>query len=62
MERENMTKSEFIALTLEKGKPEYRRAILKEMSHNGRFCENIVVVLRSMMLFNQEQKEYEGVK
>lgn len=56
-----MTKSELIALTLEKGKPEYRRALLKEMSHSGRFCENIVV-LRSMMLFNQEQKEYEGVK
>lgn len=57
-----MTKSELIALTLEKGKLENRRALLKEMSHSGRFCENIVVVLRSMMLFNQEQKEYEGVK
>lgn len=62
MEHEYLTKSEYIALTLEKGKPEYRQGILKEMSRNGRFCENIVVVLKAMMLFNNEQKEYEGVK
>ncbi len=57
-----MTKSEFIALTLEKGKPEYRKGILQEMSRNGRLCESIVVVLKAMMLFNQEQKEYESIK
>lgn len=57
-----MSKSEFIALTLEKGKPEYRKGILKEMSRNGRFCESLVVVLKAMMLFNQEQKKYEGIK
>ncbi len=62
MERENLTKSEYIALTLEKGKPEYRQGILKEMSRNGRFCENIVVVLKAMMLYNHEQKEHEGIK
>lgn len=62
MERECMSKSEFIALTLEKGKPEYRKGILKEMSRNGRFCESIVVVLKAMMLFNQEQKKYEDIK
>lgn len=62
MECECMTKSEFIALTLEKGNPEYRNGILKEMSRNGRFCENIVVVLKAIMLFNQEQKEYEDIK
>jgi len=62
MVREYTTKSEFIALTLEKGKPEYRQGILKEMSQNGQFCENIVVVLRSIMLFNQKQKEYENFK
>lgn len=34
-----MSKPEFIALTLEKGKPEYRKGILKEMSRNERFSE-----------------------
>lgn len=62
MARENITQSEFIALTLEKGKPEYRCQILNEMSHNGRFCENIVVVLKAMMLFNQKQKQYESIE
>lgn len=62
MEREYLTNPEFIALTIEKGKPEYRKGILKEMSKNGRFCESIVVVLKAMMVFNQEQNEYEGIK
>lgn len=62
MERECMSKPEFIALTLEKGKPEYRKGILKEMSRNERFSEGIIVVLKAMMLFNHEQKEYEGIK
>lgn len=51
-----MSKSELLALTLEKGKPECRRKLLKEMSRDSKLCENIVVVLKSMMLFNQEQK------
>lgn len=62
MERENLTESEYIALTLGKGKSEYRQEILKGMFHNSRFCENIVIVLKAMMLFNHEQKEYEGIK
>lgn len=62
MEHESISKSELLALTLEKGKPECRRKLLKEMSRDSKLCENIVVVLKSMMLFNQEQKEYEGIK
>ncbi len=54
MELENLTKSELIALTLEKGLPVTRREILRKMSHNVRFRENIIVILKAMMFFNQE--------
>lgn len=62
MERESMTKSELIALTLERGNPAYRRALLEEMTRDRRLCENVVVVLRSMILFNQKPKRYEAIK
>lgn len=54
-----MSQAECVALTIEKGRKQQRRALFLAMAKKPRYREAILVSLRSLLLFNQEKEDYE---
>lgn len=59
MEHSYMSQAECVALTIEKGRKQQRRALFLAMAKKPRYREAILVSLRSLLLFNQEKEDYE---